>query len=116
MGVPDLANRLQVEVGGISALKAETRCLAPPRSMTKDFQVRFLALVLFLVTAAAGVFAFLNYRTESRFEVPSDGIWWVEHNGHLRAPRVDPDGPGARGGLRVGDDRVATPSRERLGG
>ena len=80
--------------------------------MTKDFQVRFLALVLFLVTAAAGVFAFLNFRTESRFEVPSDGIWWVEHNGHLRAQRVDPDGPGARGGIRVGDIVTAVNENE----
>ena len=98
MAVPRVANRLQEEVRGISALTVEARRQAPPPSMTKDFQVRFLALVLFLVTAAAGVFAFLNFRTEARFEVPSDGVWWVEHNGHLQAQRVDPEGPGARGG------------------
>ncbi|HWR13967.1 MAG TPA: ATP-binding protein [Terriglobales bacterium] len=71
--------------------------------MTKDFQVRFLALVLFLITAAAGTFAWINFQKERQFETPYDGVWWIEHNGHLLAQRVDADGPGARGGIRVGD-------------
>lgn len=71
--------------------------------MTKDFQVRFLAVLLAIVTTAAAVFAWINFQKERQFEKPYDGVWWVEHDGHLLAKRVDPDGPGARGGIRVGD-------------
>jgi len=71
--------------------------------MTKDFQVRFLAVLLAIVTAVAMVFAWINFQKERQFEKPYDGVWWVEHDGHLLAQRVDNDGPGARGGIRVGD-------------
>jgi PAS domain S-box-containing protein len=71
--------------------------------MTKDFQVRFLALLLAIVTTAAVVFAWINYQKERQFEKPYDGVWWVENNGDLLAQRVDLEGPGARGGIRVGD-------------
>jgi PAS domain S-box-containing protein len=71
--------------------------------MTKDIQARFLAVVLFMVTAAAAVFAWYNFRVEGRFEVPSDGVWWVERDGRIIAQRVDADGPGARGGIKTGD-------------
>jgi len=71
--------------------------------MTKDFQDRFLAVLLFMLTAAATVFAWYNFRVEGRFEVPSDGVWWVEHDGRIVAQRVEVDGPGMRGGIHVGD-------------
>ena len=71
--------------------------------MTKDFQVRFLAVLLAMVTAAACVFAWINFQKERQFEKPYDGVWWVENGGHLLAQRVDVDGPGSRGGIRVGD-------------
>jgi len=56
-----------------------------------------------MVTAAAAVFAWYNFRVESKFDVPSDGVWWVEHDGRIIAQRVDADGPGARGGIHKGD-------------
>ena len=77
------------------------------KTMTKDFQDRFLAVLLFMFTAAAVVFAWYNFRTESKFDVPSDGVWWVEHSGKIVAQRVDIEGPGARGGIRVGDIATA---------
>ncbi len=80
--------------------------------MTKDFQVRFLAVLLAIVTTAAAVFAWINFQKERQFEKPYDGIWWVEHDGHLLAKRVDPDGPGARGGIRVGDVVTAVNDNE----
>ena len=75
--------------------------------MTKDFQDRFLAVLLFMVTAAAAVFAWYNFRVEDKFQVPSDGVWWVEQEGRIIAQRVDAGGPGDRGGIRVGDIATA---------
>jgi PAS domain S-box-containing protein len=79
--------------------------------MTKDFQNRFTAVLLALVTVAAGTFAWINFQKERAFEAPDDGIWWVEHNlrGHnaLVADKVEATGPGERAGIRPGDVVVA---------
>ncbi len=75
----------------------------PPEPMTKDFRIRFSAVVLALVTVAAGVFAWINYTKEKQYQQPYDGVWFVESDGQLAAQRVDPDGPGARAGIKPND-------------
>jgi len=71
--------------------------------MNKEFQVRFSAVLLAVVTVAAIVFAWINFQKERQFSVPYDGVWWVEHGDNLAADRVDPNGPGAKAGVKVGD-------------
>ena len=83
--------------------------------MTNAFQTRILAVVLAAVTLAACVFAGLNLAAESSYNVPTDGIWWLEARGGLCAEQVPADSPGARAGVRAGDvlqaiDEHATPS------
>src|SRR5579863_4643820 len=84
----------------------------PPRPMNRESQVRFVAVVLFLLTVAAVVFAGFNFDAEWKFAVPDDGVWWVEHNGRLGADRVDPAGPGAKGGIKRGDQLVSINGQE----
>jgi PAS domain S-box-containing protein len=84
----------------------------PYAPMNRDFQTRFTAIALALLTVAATVLAVINYRVESRFEVPYDGVWWVEHHGQLTAHRVDAEGPGGRAGIRSGDQLIAVDKRE----
>ncbi len=79
----------------------------PNRPMTKDLQIRFAALVLGIVTVTAVVFAWINYQKDRQWESPYDGVWWVEHDGRVTAQRVDPDGPGDKAGIKVGDQLVA---------
>src|ERR1700691_1675185 len=79
----------------------------PPKSMNRESQVRFVAVLLFLLTVAAVVFAGFNFQSELRSAVPDDGVWWVEQGGHLTADRVDPGGPGARSGIKPGDQLVS---------
>ncbi len=71
--------------------------------MTKDFQIRFSAILLALLTAAAITFAWINYEKERQYEAPYDGVWWVERGGHAEAQRVDPEGPGEKAGIKRGD-------------
>jgi len=71
--------------------------------MTKDFQIRFVAVLLALVTVTAAVFAWINFQKEQQYVLPTDGVWWVERAGELRAARVDAEGPGARAGIKAGD-------------
>jgi PAS domain S-box-containing protein len=80
---------------------------SPPKAMNRESQVRSVAVLLFLLTVAAVVFAGFNLNSEWKFLVPDDGVWWVEQGGHLTADRVDPNGPGARSGIKSGDQLVS---------
>src|SRR5215469_6290710 len=70
-------------------------------------QTRILAVALAIATLAACVLAAINLERENGFDVPTDGIWWVESTGGLRAERVPPGSPGDRAGVRTGDILVA---------
>ena len=65
--------------------------------MNQDFQIRFTAILLALVTAAAATLAWINFQKETEFQIPYDGVWWIERNGNLTADRVEPDGPADNG-------------------
>ena len=79
-----------------------------PPNMDKDFQIRFTAVVLALVTVAAVVYAGVNFEKEREFQNPYDGVRWLENNGgHLTADRVQADGPGAKAGIKPGDQLAA---------
>src|ERR1700688_515061 len=84
----------------------------PPKPMNRESQVRFVAVLLFLLAVAAVVFAGFNFDAQLKSAVPDDGVWWVEHNGRLTADRVDPDGPGAKGGIKAGDQLVSINGQE----
>ena len=78
-----------------------------PGPMPRDLQNRFFAVFLALLSVAAVVFAWINFQKSSEFATPSDGVWWIEDGGHLRAQRVDTDGPGEKAGIKTGDLLVA---------
>jgi two-component system NtrC family sensor kinase len=80
--------------------------------MNKDFQVRFVAILLALLTTAAVVYSGYNIQAERQFQVPDDGVWWLEHQGKLTADRVEAGGPGTRAGIKVGDQLTAIDEHE----
>ena len=80
--------------------------------MNRDFQIRFIAILLALLTTAAVVYAGYNLQAERQFQVPDDGVWWVEHQGRLTADRVEVGGPGTRAGIKVGDQLTAIDQHE----
>jgi two-component system, NtrC family, sensor kinase len=80
--------------------------------MNRESQVRFVAVVLFVLTVTAVVFAGFNLQKERAYAVPDDGVWWTEQSGHLIADRVDSDGPGAKAGIKPGDQLVSVNGEE----
>src|ERR1700683_2976552 len=84
----------------------------PPKSMNRESQVRFVAVLLFLLTVAAVVFAGFNFDAELKTLVPDDGVWWIEHGGRLTADRADTNGPGGKSGIKPGDQLVTINGEE----
>ena len=111
---PALAPDVQNQISGLSpALNQE-----PLRSMNRDFQIRFTAGLLILLTTAAVVLAWINFQKEADFQIPSDGVWWMEQTGQagndggMVANRVEPNGPGDKAGIRAGDRLTAINQHE----
>jgi PAS domain S-box-containing protein len=71
--------------------------------MNKDLQIRFTAILIGVVTAAAIAFAWINFTKERQYEIPYDGVWWVEDGSKVVARQVDPQGPGEKAGIKPGD-------------
>ncbi len=71
--------------------------------MDKAAQNRILAVVLAVATLVICVLGALNFVRESGYDVPTDGVWWMEVSGGLRADRVPADSPAQREGVRTGD-------------
>jgi two-component system NtrC family sensor kinase len=71
--------------------------------MERTLQTRIVAIVLALLTGTACLFAALNFAQESKFQNPTDGVYWVESHGVLEAERVPVDSAGHRAGIRTGD-------------
>jgi two-component system, NtrC family, sensor kinase len=83
-----------------------------PKTMNRESQARFVAILLFLLTVAAVVFAGFNFQKERQSAVPDDGVWWVEHGGRLVADRVDPHGQGASAGIKPKDELISINGQE----
>jgi PAS domain S-box-containing protein len=83
----------------------------PPDPMVRDLQTRFFAVFLALLSVAAIAFAWINFQKERETLTAYDGVWWVEDGGHLRAQRVDADGPGQKAGIKPEDRLVAIDGR-----
>ena len=55
---------------------------------------RVQATLLAAATVGLVMLAVWNFRAESLFQQPDDGVWWSEASGGLVADRVLPDSPG----------------------
>jgi PAS domain S-box-containing protein len=80
--------------------------------MNREFEARFTAILLTLLTVAAVLFAGFNYKIEHQSAVPDDGAWWMERDGHVYADRLEQSGPAERAGIRRGDEVVSVNGRE----
>src|SRR5438105_14741492 len=89
-----------------------SRSASPLRPMNRDFQIRFTAGLLILLTTAAVVLAGINFQKEREFQIPYDGVWWIEQNGGLIAKQIDPNGAAAKVGIQAGDQLSAINHRE----
>src|SRR5258708_1188075 len=66
---------------------------------------RLQATLLAVATVGLVFLAVLNFRQETQFQQPDDGVWWTEatNGSGLLAEKVLPDSPGERAGIRPND-------------
>ncbi|HVA01977.1 MAG TPA: ATP-binding protein [Terriglobia bacterium] len=64
---------------------------------------RFLTLLLAMVSVTLAVFAVINFKQKRIYQLPTDGVSWVESQRGLKAWRVSPNSAGQRAGIRAGD-------------
>jgi len=102
-----MATSLESNVHNLATRRSLSTFPAFGQSMNRDFQARFIAVLLAILTTAAVTYAVYNFEVERAYQVPTDGVWWVEHNGRLLAESVEVGGPGARAGIKTGDQLTA---------
>ncbi len=69
--------------------------------------MRLGAMVLALLTVAAIIFGVINFQQRLLFDVPDDGVSWLDAAQGVQAFYVAPDSPAARAGIRSGDRLMA---------
>jgi two-component system, NtrC family, sensor kinase len=75
--------------------------------MKQNLRASLGAVVLAIATVAAFTFALLNFEQRRLFDSPDDGVAWIDSDHGLQAWKVAPNSPGARAGIRPGDQLVA---------
>jgi PAS domain S-box-containing protein len=71
--------------------------------MTRSAPFRFTTVLLALLSLALVVFAILNFQQRSRYQLPDDGVSWVDSPDGVIAWIVARGGPGDRAGIREHD-------------
>jgi two-component system, NtrC family, sensor kinase len=71
--------------------------------MNDRLRLRLGAAVLGLLTLAAVIFAYLNFRQRAQYVTPDDGVTWVDAASGVTAWHVAPGSAGERAGIETGD-------------
>jgi two-component system NtrC family sensor kinase len=71
--------------------------------MKQNLRVSLGAVVLALATLAAVIYAWINFRQRETYEIPDDGVAWMDTSHGAQAWKLAPNSPAARAGIRPGD-------------
>ena len=73
----------------------------------ENLGLRLGAIVLALLTVAAVVFGIINFQQRLLFEMPDDGVTWLENAQGVSALYVAPNSSAERAGIKPGDQLLA---------
>ncbi len=77
------------------------------RSLRLEFRLIALALLAVAVVSVGAI----NLREQHRYQLPDDGVFWVETASGVQARDVEPEGAAGRAGLKPGDVLVGINGR-----
>jgi len=87
--------------------KSDVRNFRVDESMlTNAYPVPFRIVATTLLSLFLVVIGLMNLNDRAGWTEPSDGVFWTESEGGLKATAIDPDGPGDQAGISVGDRLV----------
>jgi len=74
----------------------------------RDLKTQFVSALLFVLTVAAVCCAIVNFRQQTMYHLPDDGVTWVDRTGSdgqnvVLALHVTPGSQGYNAGIRAGD-------------
>jgi two-component system NtrC family sensor kinase len=75
--------------------------------MTRIPTIKFTTVSLALLSLALVVFGVINFQQQRLYQLPDDGVSWVDSATGVTAWIVVPDGPADRAGIREGDKLLA---------
>ena len=75
--------------------------------MKQNLRVSLGAVVLALATLVAVIYAWINFRQREIYDIPDDGVAWLDTTTGAQAWKVTPNSPAARAGVRAEDVLVA---------
>jgi two-component system, NtrC family, sensor kinase len=75
--------------------------------MSGDLRTRLTAVFLALLTLVAVVFGVLNFRQRSEFQLPDDGVVWLDTPSGVQAWHITARSPAANTGIKPGDTVTA---------
>ncbi|HEX8837507.1 MAG TPA: PAS domain-containing protein, partial [Candidatus Acidoferrum sp.] len=71
--------------------------------MKQNLRVSLGAVVLALATLAAVIFALLNFDQRNRYDLPYDGVTWIDTDHGVEARHVVPNSPASHTAIHEGD-------------
>lgn len=105
-------SRLCSQIGRLSMARkllrlSSLRCLVNASAQMNRFPVplRFVATVL--LSGILVLIGIVNLRDRAAWMDPTDGVYWAESEGTLKAAAIDPGGPGSHAGIRKGDQLIS---------
>ena len=69
----------------------------------RDLRGQFVSALLFILTVATVSCAIINFRQQSLYHFPEDGVTWVDRDGSVVALHLDAGGQAEKAGIRKGD-------------
>lgn len=71
--------------------------------MSSGLRVRFTSVLLAVLSVALILFGAINFHQRNVYQLPDDGVSWVDSGNVVKAWIVDRSGPGDRAGIHPGD-------------
>src|SRR5690242_8299999 len=71
--------------------------------MTGVLKARFATVLLAMLSLGLVILSAINFQQRAVFQLPGDGVSWIDSKGSVQAWIVDRNGPGARAGIHEGD-------------
>ena len=103
-GAPELAGAPDERRGTTSAAKR-------PGATLKDPKAQFISALLFILTVAAVSCAVINFKQQSVYRLPDDGIVWVDRSSKPPAPGDVSDCVRVRAFITRPSKRTASPAK-----